>query len=440
MDNIMSSHRNARLSLPPGTRSASPYRAMAPIAAGLFFGFISVGLPLPVVPLFVHQVLGYGDATVGGTVGLQFLATLLTRSYAGRVADAHGGKRSMMRGGAVCALAGVLYILASALPLPSVTALIVLLAGRVVAGFGESQLVTGSVTWMIAAGGSQNAGEAMSLTGMAMYASVALGAPLGMLIYRHSGFSMAMSLIIIAPLLACGIAARVPAAFAPSGTRFPMIRVLGMIWRSGLSLSLQGVGFAVISAFASLFFASRGWSHAALAMTFFGGAYAFIRVCFGHLPDRIGGYLIAIASLGIEGIGQALLWLSPSETVALVGALLSGMGCSLLLPALGVEILKHIPPQSRGTALGGFVAFQDIAYGITGPITGLLAARTGYASVFLVGAVATLVGIGFVFSERANSKMLMSGWHGDVSQAMGGCYEAGSEEPKLGIAIRRRRM
>jgi MFS family permease len=146
---------------------------MAPFAAGLFFGFISVGLPLPIVPLFVHQVLGYGDAIVGGTVGLQFLATVLTRSYAGGVADVYGGKRSMMRGGAVCAFAGVLYTLASALPLPPVTALIVLLAG-----FVESQLVTGSVAWMIATGGSQNAGKAMSLTGMAMYMSVAVSAPL----------------------------------------------------------------------------------------------------------------------------------------------------------------------------------------------------------------------------------------------------------------------
>ncbi len=275
----MFSHLNAQPSLPLATRSASPYRAMAPIAAELFFGFISVGLPLPVVPLFVHQVLGYGDAIVGATVGLQFLATLLTRSYAGSVADTHGGKRSMMLGAAVCALAGVLYMLASALPLPSVTALIVLLARRVFAGFGEGQLVTGSVTWMIATGGSQNAGKAMSLTGMAMYMSVALGAPMGMLIYRHFGFSMAMSLIIVTSLLACGIGARVPAAFAPSGRRVPTTCVLGTIWRRGLSFSLQGVGFAVISAFASLFFASRGWSHAALAMTFFGGAYALMRVC-----------------------------------------------------------------------------------------------------------------------------------------------------------------
>ena len=414
----MSSHSNPPLRLPSGTRSENPYRAMAPIAAGLFFGFISVGLPLPVVPLFVHQVLGYGDAIVGATVGLQFFATVLTRSYAGGVADAHGGKRSMMRGAAVCALAGVLYMLASALPLPPVTALIVLLTGRVLAGFGEGQLVTGSVTWMIATGGSQNAGKAMSLTGMAMYMSVALGAPMGMLIYRHFGFSMAMSLIIVTSLLACGIGARVPAAFAPSGRRVPMTCVLGTIWRSGLSLSLQGVGFAVISAFASLFFASRGWSHAALAMTCFGGAYAFMRVCFGHLPDRIGGYLVAVASLGIEGIGQALLWWSPSETVALLGALLSGMGCSLLFPALGVEILKHIPPQSRGTALGGFVAFQDIAYGISGPITGVLAARAGYPSVFLVGAVATLVGIGFVFTERAYSKTVISGGRTSCVQAV----------------------
>ncbi|GAA0913198.1 MFS transporter [Rothia nasimurium] len=373
---------------------------MAPIALALFFGFISVGLPLPIVPLFVNQVLGYGDVIVGVAVGLQFLATVLTRSYAGRVADTQGGKLSATRGALICALSGLIYVIAASLTASPTTALIILLVGRILAGVGEGQLVTGSVAWMIARAGPVNAGRAMSLNGMAMYASVALGAPLGMVIYRHAGFTTGIATTIIAPLTGCAIAWRTPAAFSPAGIRVPMQRVLGLIWRSGFSLLLQGVGFAVISAFSSLFFASRGWTHAGLAMTLFGAAYAVMRVLFGHVPDRIGGYAVAIASLTVEAMGQSLLWLSPNEATALFGAFFSGMGCSLLFPALGVEMLKKIPAHSRGTALGGFVAFQDVAYGVTGPMTGILASTAGYASVFLVGSIAALLGIGSVLLER----------------------------------------
>ncbi|WP_343206096.1 arabinose transporter [Rhodanobacter sp. MP7CTX1] len=370
------------------------------IIAALFCGYLSVGLPLPVMPLFIHEKLDFSNFIVGLVIGIQFLAAVLTRGYAGRLTDHYGGKRSALQGAVVCALGGLLYLIAAMRGLSPATSLAVVIVGRLVAGFGESQFVTGCVSWSIASVGPQRAGMSMSWTGIAMFAALAIGAPIGMALYQNYGLQTAMIACIVAPLTAAVIAFRERSYSSSAGQRLPFYRVVGQIWREGLGLMLQGVGLSGLTAFASLYFAARTWSNAGWVMTAFGIGFIFVRLVLGHLPDKMSGYRVAFWSLVVEMIGQTMLWIAPYEVVALAGALVTGLGCALVFPALGVETLKRVLPANRGSAMGAFVAFLDIAYGISGPTAGIVAGHFGYAAVYLFGAACALTGAGLVLTAR----------------------------------------
>ncbi|KAG1432750.1 hypothetical protein G6F57_022734 [Rhizopus arrhizus] len=68
----------------------SVFAQLLPLVRAVFIGFFMVGLPMPVLPLYVNGTLGMSALVVGVVAGLQFAAALLSRAYSGALVDRRG--------------------------------------------------------------------------------------------------------------------------------------------------------------------------------------------------------------------------------------------------------------------------------------------------------------------------------------------------------------
>jgi MFS family permease len=382
------------------TRDPAQFRLLL-LTGVLFISYLCVAMPLPIVPVFVTAKLGFSNALAGLGVGIAFFATIVTRAYAGKLSDRRGAKLALGRGLAFYVTGALISLLAGVLSYAPLMAFIVLLAGRLLLGLGESLVGVGVTAWGVSLVSPARSARVLALIGAAIYGAFAVGGPIGVALFDRFGFAGAMAISAALPCLGLLAIWRMPGVAAhPDAERPSFWSVIGKIWWLGSVVCLQGIGFAAIGAFFVLYFLDRNWSYAGLGLTAFGSGFVLVRMLFGHLPDRIGGLPVAIGSLAIEAIGQVLIWSAPNPIFALVGAFLTGLGCSMVFPAMGREVVQLVEPHLRGTALGGFTAFQDLAYGLTGPLAGLLADRAGYGSVFLIGGIAAAIGLLVAFCLR----------------------------------------
>lgn len=369
------------------------FLTLLPITLAVFISFLSIGLPLPVLPLQVHTVLDMSTLVVGLVIGVQFAAALLSRAWAGNLADTQGSKHAMVLGLMVMCLSGLAYLASLSFVSTPTLSVWVLVIGRILLGCGESLIVTGALSWGIGLVGPKNAGKVMAWVGVAMYGAYAVGAPAGVAInaaYGFDGISLAVTLL---PLLSLLMLVKVRAIAPTAQRRTPFYKVLKLVWGAGMGLLLCSVGFGSLTAFAALLFADRNWGNASLAFTAFGIAFIAARMFFGHLPDKLGGARVALLCVLIEAVGLLLIWGAHTPAIAYVGAALTGWGYSLAFPGFGVEAVRRAPPESRGVAMGAYVAFLDISLGITGPALGAVAGAWGISAIYLVSAVVVCLSV-----------------------------------------------
>ncbi|QNK02825.1 MFS transporter [Dyella telluris] len=374
----------------PGASESPLTLRIVQIVLFTFLAYLVIGMQLAVLPPFVHDDLGFGAVLAGLVISTQYVATLLSRGFAGRTSDTAGPRRTALVGLVACAASGLLMIGAALLRQLPVASVGVMLVARLALGMGESCVATGCIMWGIGRVGAEHTAKVISWNGIATYGALAVGAPLGVLLTGALGFvsiGVASLVLMLGGLL---LAWRRPAVHVEAGERMPMHHVFGRVAPYGMGLALGSVGFGVIATFITLYFASQGWKGAAPTLSVFGVCFVGVRLVLGWTIATFGGYRTALVSLLIECVGLVVLATAGQAGMAMLGAALSGIGFSLIFPALGVVAVERVSASNRGAALAAYSVFIDVALGVTGPLGGWIASGGRYGPMFVVAAAMSL--------------------------------------------------
>lgn len=369
---------------------------LLPIMLAIASGMLAMGMALPALPLEFQSRFASGTTLIGVVMGIQSAATLLTRPWAGRMADRRGGRDTLLAGLVCTAGSGMAYSLALLPVLSPATQQAVIVAGRLLMGLGEGLMVTGGGVWAVIIAGRARAGAAMSWVGFAMFAGLGMGAAAGDVIEAHAGF---FTLCLVAIALPAG-GALLTMSQPPSppqhdgshaGARWKDL--IGHIWVWGLTLALSAIGFAAISSFLVIFYAAEGWHAGGWALAAFGVGHMLARIVGTRHVDRHDVRPMVAIIMLTEAVGLAMIWLAPGPLGAAMGSFLGGLGYSLTYPLLAGPVLRQVPARFSGSAIGLFDVFFDIAAGSGAVFSGLLAGVAGPRSPFALAMVAALAGV-----------------------------------------------
>ena len=389
------------------SKPAAGSAAILPIVALTFLAYLNVGLPLAVLPIFIHDRLGFAAVLAGLAVSIQYVATVISRAQVGRMTDRMGAKRTALRGFSFILVSGVLTVVGGLLSRWPAASFAVVVLGRLALGGGESMVGTGAVAWAIANGGSRRAVQAMSWNGIASYGAVALGAPVGVMLAALGGLpaiGVCTALVALGGLWLASVNVDAPSTHAAGAARPGTAQLLRAILPYGVSLGLASMGFGVLTAYVTLLYADRHWPGAAIAVTVFGAAFILARLALPGSIRRFGGLPVALFALAVECVGLLIIWRATRVEPVLIGAALTGMGFGPIFPALGTRVMAAAPPEAQGSAIGFYSVFLDVALGLSGPLAGVLIVRFGYESPFALGAAAVVCAFGLTLWAQLSGK------------------------------------
>lgn len=361
------------------------------MAAGFYF-------LLPVLPMYVTQVLEEDKTKIGYIIGLYALSALLIRPFSGYALDTFGRRKVYVISMLLYALSMFLYSYA--------TTFLLLLTLRFLHGFTWGMVTTGGGTIPADLIPARRRGEGIGYFGLSITLSMALGPMLGLWILGDNNFSMLFYVafgISIASLVLAYMVKYPTVAKASEPTNQAPRKNKQMFEAKASHASvvvfLFGFAYASIFAFAAVFSSETGVGHSGMFFLLLAIGVSISRPYAGKLMDKKGPQQIMLLSFVLGFVGFMLLSATGhSLVVYLTAGFIIGLGCGSVIPTLQTMVMNMVMPERRGVANATYYAAVDLGIGLGSIILGYVADWASTAQMFRFCALMFVLAGAYFFS------------------------------------------
>jgi MFS family permease len=353
---------------------------------------------------------------VGLVLGAFGVAALVSRPFAGLLADRWGRRPLMILGSALLAV-GACAVPSTALPGP-------LFCFRIVQVIGYVLFTTAATARVVDVVPSERRGSALALFGisinLAMTVMPALVSVQLEKLTTRGAFWLAGGLAVVACILSLGIEDAVAAGTAASSG--PRAFVVPPALRAPmLAAALFGIGFTGFLQFLPLVSLERGLQPAGLGYTAYRAGIVATRIWTGRWQD--GRHRNTLLRLAFAALGAGLCALSVASSLGLLAAaaVVIAFAAGLLHPGLIATHVERVPEAERGRAVGyGYLAF-DLGVGFGPWLLTPSLQYLGLQGLYATAAVFSFLGIAAVsrFAARAESPATSSSMQGAYAGSSG---------------------
>ena len=370
--------------------------------------YMSVGVFIPTLPVFIENGLGYGEAMIGAAAVAFSGAAVLIRPGLTWMGQRWGLRTLMTVGGFLGAFSAIGLVLVSSawqvLPLRALT------------GIGEAALFVGAATLIVEYSPDNRKAEGASYLSVAVFGGLSVGPIIGEWVMGgveegSRGLNAGrFDAVFVVAALGCLLAAMIPLC-SPSLSRERSIeeftthrasdtrRRLWSRWFHGKAIipgALMALGIAAwtsFNAFVPTYAKELGLGGSAGFFTFYSIVCLVIRLFGARLPETIGlhrsvgaalaSILVAVCAVAILGSGLGI-W---------IGTFFFAIGASFLYPSLLAMAVRDTSDDERVEVVASFTMFFEVGGVFGGLGLGAVGQVWGKRSIFMVAAFFAVAGL-----------------------------------------------